>query len=298
MPPVLRRGARGEAVRRLQTLLRRHGFSPGAVDGIFGPATEAAVVAFQRAHGLLADGVVGPRTWRALAAADGKTEAERTGGDPAPAVRRVDVALVAEMFPHTPLDPIRRHLPVVLGALEAAGLGDKPGVLLALATIRAEAEGFEPVAERVSRYNTSPGGHPFDLYDWRRDLGNRGPRDGWRYRGRGFVQLTGRANYARTGRRLGLGDLLVREPDRALEPELAARILAAFLAERRDALVAALHDGDLVRARRLVNGGTHGLARFRAALLAGDRLLDDPVWPTGSIYARVERASRRARQWA
>lgn len=65
--PVLRRGVRGEAVKVLQRLLLQDG-APLAVDGIFGPATEAAVLAFQRARGLSADSIVGPKTWAALRA--------------------------------------------------------------------------------------------------------------------------------------------------------------------------------------------------------------------------------------
>ena len=63
---VLRRGAKGEDVKRLQSLLKTHG-SPGlAVDGDFGPATETAVRHFQSEHKLAVDGVVGPQTWAAL----------------------------------------------------------------------------------------------------------------------------------------------------------------------------------------------------------------------------------------
>jgi len=66
--PVLRQGVTGSAVVELQTLLTRAGHSTSP-DGSFGPATHAAVVAFQRSHGLTGDGVVGPLTWAALAAA-------------------------------------------------------------------------------------------------------------------------------------------------------------------------------------------------------------------------------------
>ena len=59
-PVVLRVGARGEAVRRLQEALGV------AVDGAFGPETLAAVEAFQRAQGLTVDGIVGQKTWAAL----------------------------------------------------------------------------------------------------------------------------------------------------------------------------------------------------------------------------------------
>jgi putative chitinase len=75
--PVLRRGAKGEAVKRLQSLLRSHGFPGLAVDGDFGPATEAAVKRFQAVRKLAVDGVVGPRTWAALeGAAAGMAAAE------------------------------------------------------------------------------------------------------------------------------------------------------------------------------------------------------------------------------
>ena len=66
--------------------------------------------------------------------------------------------LVAELFPFTPLRPIRRHLPAVLAACAPRGLVDKPMLLVALATIRAESEGFAPVEEAPSRFNTSPDG--------------------------------------------------------------------------------------------------------------------------------------------
>lgn len=271
MLPVLKRGAYGPEVERLQNALTAVGFRPGRIDGRFGAATEAALLAFQRAHGLLADGVAGPVTWHALGLGG--------SGEPCHILDRITVDLVADMFPFTPLPALRRHLPPVLDGLRAYGLVDKPMVLMALATIRAESEGFVPTEEAISRYNTSPDGHPFDLYDHRRDLGNAGPPDGYRYRGRGFIQLTGRANYARYGAVLGLGTRLLHEPDLALDATTAGLLLAAFLAERRLRIKEALLEGDLRCARRLVNGGTHGLDRFTAAYRTGDRLLDDPVWP-------------------
>jgi lysozyme len=63
--PVLKNGATGEAVKRLQRALSAAGHATTA-DGNFGPATGRAVRAFQAAHSLQADGVVGPATWRAL----------------------------------------------------------------------------------------------------------------------------------------------------------------------------------------------------------------------------------------
>ncbi|HWL66765.1 MAG TPA: peptidoglycan-binding protein [Geminicoccus sp.] len=276
---TLRFTDRGPEVKRMQERLTLRGFRPGPTDGIFGAATEAALIAFQRAQGLLPDGVYGPKTRLRL--------------DPAGILHKAEpylflsADLVAKMFPATPAGNIARFLPLVLTALKASGIADKPMILTALATIRAETEGFLPIEERVSRFNTSPGGRPFDLYDQRADLGNRGRPDGERYRGRGFVQLTGRANYTAIGKALGMGLALVQDPARALEPETAARILAAFLQPHEREIKEAVLDGDLLRIRRLVNGGSHGFGRFADAFLRGFRLIDDPVWPAGELDAAI-----------
>ena len=66
-PAVLRVGARGAEVKRLQTALRKAGFFL-TVDGDFGPATRRVVEAFQALEGLEPDGVVGARTWARLEA--------------------------------------------------------------------------------------------------------------------------------------------------------------------------------------------------------------------------------------
>jgi peptidoglycan L-alanyl-D-glutamate endopeptidase CwlK len=265
--PVLRTGSAGPDVVELQNALRAHGFNPGPVDGSFGRATEAAVMAFQRSEGLLADGVVGPRTGAALGLSN-----------PPPAVSAIPAVtpeIVCRMFPATPAANIQANLPAVLNALVAPQLVDKAIVLMALATIRAETESFQPVSEGVSRFNTSPGGHPFDLYDNRKDLGNQGPPDGERFKGRGFVQLTGRANYLEHGQAVGLGTQLVDNPDMANEPEIAAKLLASFLESRQVAIKEALAEDDLKTARKLVNGGSNGLDRFTYAYRTGDGLIPD-----------------------
>lgn len=183
----------------------------------------------------------------------------------------VTPATVHQLFPATPLANIAANLPHVLAALTAANLTDTPMLLMALATIRAEAEPFLPLTEAVSRFNTSPGGHPFDLYDHRRDLGNQGPPDGASFRGRGFVQLTGRANYSRYAHELAID--LISHPERAADPAVASTLLACFLASRESAIRVALAANNLAAARRLVNGGSHGLDRFTAAYTAGRHLL-------------------------
>lgn len=249
---TLKLNATGKDVERLQKRLQKLGFSPGNIDGDFGPGTEAALIAFQSSRHLLADGIAGPRTLKALGLVD---------DDSLPTViPQVTSQLVSRLFPFTPIGNIKTNLPPALAGLEAFDLVDRPMVLVALATIRAETESFEPVAEYRSRYNTSPNGHSFDLYDKRLDIGNRGRPDGERFRGRGYVQLTGRANYEHYGKLLGIK--LVNDPELACAPDLAGRIMAAFLKDKERVIKEALLEDDLRAARRAVNGGSHGLDRF------------------------------------
>lgn len=259
---TLKLSASGPDVVRLQKQLQKRGFSPGNIDGDFGPGTEAAVRAFQHSEGLLVDGVAGHRTLTALGLSD---EA------PPSVLAAVTTQTVSRMFPFTPIGNIKANLPPMLAGLEAFALTDRYMVLTALATIRAETESFEPVAEGRSIYNSSPNGHPFDLYDRRRDLGNRRAPDGERYRGRGYVQLTGRDNYARYGRQLGIR--LLENPELASEPGNAGRILAAFLKDKERIIKTALVEDDLRAARRAVNGGSHGLDRFTDAYRRGLALI-------------------------
>ena len=68
--PTLRKGDKGEDVKKLQTLLAGRGYDLGkwGIDGDFGSATEKAVKAFQKDAGLTADGIAGPKTFEALEA--------------------------------------------------------------------------------------------------------------------------------------------------------------------------------------------------------------------------------------
>ena len=65
VPPTVRKGSKGEAVKGLQNALTQRGV-PVDVDGVFGPATESAVRHWQRDAGLAEDGIAGPDTWGAL----------------------------------------------------------------------------------------------------------------------------------------------------------------------------------------------------------------------------------------
>jgi peptidoglycan L-alanyl-D-glutamate endopeptidase CwlK len=185
------------------------------------------------------------------------------------------------MFPGAPTRNIEQHLPIVLQALVAPKLTEKSMVLMSLATIRAESAGFAPINEFVSRFNTSPGGQPFDLYDNRKDLGNTGRPDGERFRGRGFIQLTGRANYQQHGADIGIPEL-VETPDRANEPDVAARLLASFLKANERRIKEALLANDFGAARKAVNGGAHGLKEFTEAFTTGQQLIPDTLEVAGA----------------
>jgi putative chitinase len=100
-------------------------------------------------------------------------------------------------------------------------------------------------------------------YEGRKDLGNTQSGDGFKFRGRGLLQTTGRHNYSKTGAALGVD--LVANPAKLAEPILAARSAAWFwkshgLNEIADA-------GDFLAITKRINGGTNGL-KERQALFA------------------------------
>lgn len=266
---TLQLNSTGPTVEALQRALEAMGFDAGRFDGDFGPDTDAQVRRFQAAHGLRVDGIAGPATLAPLGLGPDEPAATLTD-----ITAHVTVEMVSRMFPDTPASSIARNLPLVLAALSAAHLGDRAMVLMALGTIRAECAPFEPLVEGVSHWNTSGRSHDYDLYDGDRELGNGPAPDGADFRGRGFVQLTGRANYTFYGP--AIGKPLVTDPGLAADPAIAAQLLAAFLARSEAKIRAALADNDLAEARRLVNGGSNGLDAFIDAYRRGSQeILDD-----------------------
>ena len=93
-------------------------------------------------------------------------------------------------------------------------------------------------------------------YEGRKDLGNTQPGDGVRFKGRGLIQITGRANYIECGKALAL-DLLTK-PELLEEPESACRSAAWFWKTR--GLNELADTGDQVKITRRINGGTNGLS--------------------------------------
>lgn len=92
-------------------------------------------------------------------------------------------------------------------------------------------------------------------YEGRTDLGNTQKGDGRRYKGRGLIQLTGRANYRSIGKKLNLP--LEQHPELAGEPAISLKIACEYWKSRN--INAAADRDDLIKATRLVNGGLNGL---------------------------------------
>jgi putative chitinase len=128
-----------------------------------------------------------------------------------------------------------------------------------LATVKHEcADTWQPILERgpksyFAKYETGT--------TLGKQLGNTTAGDGWRYRGRGYVQITGRANYARMTRVLGLGTEadLVEDPEQALRPLIAYRIMAAGMAQglftgKKLSDYIGPNGCDYKNARRVING--------------------------------------------
>ena len=99
-------------------------------------------------------------------------------------------------------------------------------------------------------------------YEGRKDLGNVHPGDGRRYKGRGPIQLTGRANYRAYGRKIGID--LEAHPEIAAVPSLG--MLTACLYWHDHGLNALADADDVERITRKINGGVNGLADRKARL--------------------------------
>jgi putative chitinase len=122
-----------------------------------------------------------------------------------------------------------------------------------LAQIAHESAGFATLVEYASG----------KAYEGRKDLGNTQPGDGVRYKGRGVIQLTGRANYRALGDYLGIN--LEAQPDLAAMPYVAYQVAAHYWLDRN--INADADRDDLEAVTRAINGGTNGI-KSRAALLA------------------------------
>lgn len=154
---------------------------------------------------------------------------------------------------------VAANWPLLDQALRRAGMRDVATRIAAVATVVTEVgHGFRPINEYGGP------GYFTRMYEGRSDLGNTRPGDGARFHGRGYIQLTGRANYRTYGRRLGVP--LEQKPELALRPSVAAGVLATYFAER--GVGAAAARGQWLQVRRAVNGGLNGWTTFEHAVAA------------------------------
>lgn len=259
---VLKRGSKGNDVKKIQQHL---GLDPA--DGIFGKKTEDAVKAWQKNNGLTADGIVGPKTLALMF---------DSGPEEEPTADIVETAV--------PIERLRGHIP--LGVLqELSEIADRFSinnplrVAHFLAQCGHESGGFRSVFENL---NYSPSGlkrvfskyFPGSLnesyafkperiasrvYGNRMGNGSEETGDGYRYRGRGYIQLTGKSNYRKFSE--FIGEDVVSNPD--LVATKYPLTSAAFFFDTNNiwAVCDRGASNQVVTAvTKRVNGGTNGLA--------------------------------------
>ena len=206
---LLKVGSTGEDVTKLQVKL---GVDP---IGKFGPKTEAAVKGWQSAHGLTPDGVVGPDTWQ-------KMFAPVT----APPTAHTVVVPPLQQFSTAPnvvfkLDALKGHVPqAIIDQIPdtAARFGITTPLRLAhfLSQASHESGGFRAFSENLNynakglcaifrkyfpsvtiamQYERKPEKIANRVYSSRMGNGNEASGEGWKYRGRGALQTTGKSNY-------------------------------------------------------------------------------------------------------
>ena len=163
---------------------------------------------------------------------------------------------VIAMTLHAPVGNVEANWPLVQAALKALEILDAPTEVAAIATIGTASYLFAPEKE--------PGSEAYfrRMYEFERSLGNVESGDGARFCGRGYLPLVGRAQYARFGKLVG--EDLVGDPDRTLEPSVAARLLAyEFMLK---GIPKAAAEQDWVKVRRLIHGDLSGWKRFNGIL--------------------------------
>lgn len=262
--------------RTLQERLATLGFSPGAVDGLPGPRTTAAIIRFQQARGLVSDGIVGPKTLAALfpPAVDASPAAQASAADLITAARIKAFApsalpALVDALANADLDfaaagivrPLRVQHFFAQVAVESAGL------VRLVEDLNYSAERLHqvwpkrfPSEAAAAPYAHNPEALANKVYGGR--LGNTHPGDGWRYRGSGLMQVTGRENFRDAGHE--------DDPDALRTPRPALLSALWFWADHACNVPA--DADDVARVRHIVNGGENGLDDARAWLAKAKRV--------------------------
>jgi len=268
---LLKRGDNNENVKQLQTKL---GLDPV---GNFGPKTEEAVKAFQSKNGLTADGIVGDGTWNKIM---GTAPAAAPTPTPAPVVASAPVANTTGLK----LDTLKGHIPdsVIAMIPEVASKfeintplrlahflaqcgHESGGFRLTQENLNYSAKGLNgifkkyfPTLESAVPYERKPEKIANKVYGGRMGNGAEASGDGWKYHGRGFIQLTGKDNYTAFGKSIGAD--IVNNPD--LVASQYALASAAWFFNKNG--LHKMADGGATDAvvtsiTKRVNGGTIGL---------------------------------------
>ena len=271
---LLKRGDNNENVKQLQIKL---GLEP---IGNFGPKTEEAVKAFQAKNGLTADGIVGDGTWAKIM---GGTTTPTT---PTPNPQPVSVA------PSTPvasvsglnLTKLKGHVPDAVIAMipdTAAKFQINTPLRLAhfLAQCGHESGGFRVTSENLNysakglmgifkkyfpteaianQYQRNPQKIANKVYANRMSNGSEASGDGYKFRGRGYIQLTGRDNYTLFGK--AIGEDIASNPD-SVSGKYALLSAAWFWSKNGLNKLAdgGASDAVVTSITKRVNGGTIGL---------------------------------------
>ncbi len=170
----------------------------------------------------------------------------------------VTVEQLRSIMPNLSQERAQQYLPYLNQAMAEANINTPQRKAAFLAQLAHESGELRYMEELASG----------SAYEGRRDLGNTQPGDGVRYKGRGPIQLTGRANYRAAGQALGID--LEGNPERAKDPDVAFRVAAWFWSSRN--LNTYADAGNFREVTRRINGGYNGLesreAYYRRALAA------------------------------
>lgn len=262
---LLRIGSTGADVTRLQQAL---GIK---ADGQFGPGTEAAVKSFQTKSGLTPDGIVGPGTWSRLFPSTASTATTSNTAVPIPPS-------------NFKLEKLKGHIPdSVIAQIPdtAAKFGITNVLRLAhfLAQCGHESGGFKAVSENLNysadglkrifpkyfpgnlneSYARNPERIASRVYASRMGNGDEASKEGFKFRGRGYIQLTGKSNYSAFAK--FIGEDTVANPDLVATKYPLASAAFFFNSNNLWAICDRGSDDATVTAvTRRVNGGTIGLA--------------------------------------